>query len=233
MAKSKKKTQAQTKTKPQIDKKQVILGVIIFLVACLFLGYSFYEMSAKNTPQNGGSIQQKTAKVEVEESQPEIIEVERDNVALKIKATAEKDFALNIYYTQDWNEDFNEENHVSTEIKSGTHTYAVDLPVKYIARIRIHFAPDAGKIDVKQLALIGTQIVDLIDITQYEILQFENIEINEDKSFSFTALPGDDAYILYRPGIAIPEEFRKKSENNNQETTEEVVEEANPENVSE
>jgi len=195
----------------KIDKKQLIVGIIILLVAGLILGYSFYEMNKSNL----SDVQGKT-----EFKKYSSIEEKPQNVNLIFETTTEKDFEYQIYYTQSMDENFTEESSVKVKNIAGTNTYKASLPVKSIARIRINFRVDTDNILVKSIKLTGTQEADLSDVSKYVMGQCNNIDIKDDGSFSMTIMPGGNSYILYMSEISKNESQEENSEEK-QETSEE------------
>lgn len=209
------------KNDKQIDKKQLVVGIVIFCVALLTLGYAFYEMRADSKMQKENKTVASPVESVAKETKVVATVKEPENVILKWSLNSQNDFETRVYYTQDKKAEFSLENSVSAQIKAGEHTYDIALPVKYIERLRINFVSNSGHIDVKELKLTGTQKADLSDLGKYEMFQFYEIEAKNDGTFSMTTMESGESYLLYTSEIKHqPEENKEKNREENDNTQE-------------
>ena len=203
-----------------LDGKQIVLSIIIFIVAILFLTVAFYPKKTNNKQSNMLSkvITQKlnnetrnSRVLNIAESDENLKEHNQiinkptsEKVTLNFTITADKDMDYKVYYTTKASEPFSQEKKISYRGKSGTHSYGVHLPVSQISRFSIEFEKAAGNIKVKDIFLSGSQNEDLNNFNMYQFAQMNNIQVNDDKSISFTSYARAPSLIYY-PSL-IPEE---------------------------
>ena len=116
---------------------------------------------------------------------------------LNFTATLEQDMTFEVFYTTKRDTWFNSSEVLRYNATEGTNTYAIELPVKEIYRIRLDFAENSGAITFSDMHLSGTQEADLRDYSLYEFSQLGEITYNEDGSISFV-VSSKDPYIAYR-----------------------------------
>jgi len=228
----------------KIDKKQLIVGIIILFVAILTLSYAFMgsnenegkNIVAKETTvkvagtQNEISAPEATTETTAEVEAVEIKEI--PHVALTFTATVEKDVEYVISYTTEEEKDFNRKNVVTKLIKAGTADYKIDFPVEKIGKFRFDMGVDSGKMNVKNFKLIGTQEEDISNPTYYEMMGRISLDIDR----SFIVEEKGMATLIYHPEFKTPEVKEEVAvEEINTEATEttEATEEVKAEDAAE
>lgn len=203
MKKENKKKEQETVSK--VDKKQLIVGIIILIIAILTLAYAFMGMGdkaatteetatvtevtapetpaakaeAKAEPKVEAKVEQKAAEEKKEVAAKE--EKEKPHVFLSFTATAEKDLEYVISYTTEKDPYFNGKNVVTQPIKKGTENYKVEFPVEKVVSFRLDMGIDSGKMTVKNIKFVGSQEEDISNPMYYEIMG--KIEVVSGNSF--------------------------------------------------
>jgi len=226
----------------KIDKKQLIVGGIILLVAILILLFSFKDMKSGSTKAADSSsnatapianmiantIAQDAAQV-VAENTPQAASSQFKTVIVMIDTTTEKDVEYTIQYTTDEKEDFNDDQSVKFIAKQGRNQYNIALPVRSIARFQMKFNADMGRLILDGISLAGSQVADMNDFTQYEMFSLNRIYLTEEGELSFEPNSAN-AFIRYRPKLDVADEVVAETAEENTEApanqeTETVTEE--------
>ena len=209
----------------KVDKKQLIVGMIILIVAILTLAYAFMTMNNKAgeeqaavaTPvveekavvaKEPAAKEEPVAKAEeakaeapATEEKVAVEEKEKPHVSLTFTATAEKDVEYVISFTTEESPYFNGQNVVTQPIKKGTANYTVAFPVEKIVNFRLDMSIDAGKMRISNLKLIGSQEDDISNPMYYEMMG--RIEVAQNNTFIINdkGLPT----LIYRPDFRAPQ----------------------------
>lgn len=211
----------------ELDYKQIVLSIIIFIVAIIFLTLAFHSENeeVQNTNTLSKAITDKLNKETRHNRVANILTSENrkksplinqnnkknsDNVTLNFTITADKDMKYEIYYTTKAKEDFTEENMIIHQSKEGTQSYSIPLPVRQISRFSLKFENNVGKITIKDLSLSGSQQADLNNFNLYEFFQVDDLHINDDNSVSFTS-GSDTPSIAYYPSLLPTEVIDEKT----------------------
>lgn len=198
----------EAKTEPQkVDKKQLIVGLIILVVALLLLFISFHKETVNETNVSNKQIKETPVVAEKKEVvdktkivPAKIVEQKVENVVFVFTATTDTALKYKLYYTTEDGVDFDEDHVVPLEGKVGQNTYSISIPVEKIARFRLNFGTDIGKVTMGDIYLTGTQTVDLNDLFQYRFFQIVDVDNHGDGSFSFEMVDYH-AYMEYRPAL--------------------------------
>lgn len=213
----------------KIDKKQLIVGGIILLVAILILLFSFKDMKSGSTKAADSSsnatapianmiantIAQDAAQV-VAENTPQVDASQFKTVIVMIDTTTEKDVEYTIQYTTDEKEDFNDDQSVKFIAKQGRNQYNIALPVRSIARFQMKFNADMGRLILDGISLAGSQVADMNDFTQYEMFSLNRIYLTEEGELSFEPNSAN-AFIRYRPKLDVADEVVAETAEENTE----------------
>ena len=190
---------SKTETK-KVDKKQVIVGIIILVVALLLLFFSFRK-DIKEVTKEAVSKLPMVEKVDKTKVVPaKIVEQKAENVVFVFTSTTDTALKYKLYYTTESNADFDEEHVVPLEGKVGKNTYSISLPVEKIAKFRLNFGTDIGKVTMSDIYLTGSQTQDLNNLFQYLFFQIVDLDNHGDGSFSFEMIDYN-AYMEYRPQL--------------------------------
>lgn len=190
---------SQKKDESKLDKKQLIVGVIILFVALLLLFFSFYpsqdKVSENITQMKSSFLKEKVDKNRVLPAK--IVEQKSENVVFVFTATTDSALNFKLEYTTENNADFDDKHVVLLDGKEGENTYSITVPAEKIARFRLGFGTSVGKVTMRDIYLTGSQTKDLNDLSQYMYYQIMNIDNHGDGSFTFEMLDYN-AYMEYR-----------------------------------
>lgn len=198
-------TEAKTEVKEpkKIDKKQLVVGLIILVVALLLLFISFHKepkdiTNASNEPVKETPIAKKE-EVDIKHRivPAKIVEQKVENVVFVFTATTDTALHYKLYYTTENDADFDEDHVIPLEGKAGKNTYSISIPVEKIARFRLNFGTDIGIVTMSDIYLTGTQTADLNNLFQYFFFQIIDLDNHGDGSFSFEMVDYH-AYMEYR-----------------------------------
>ena len=211
----------------KIDKKQLIVGIIILIFAILALIYGFMGDTATDTQPKADtkksiSVSDKASAAGSVEAAEAASEEEKQSVSLTFTATTDKDVEYLISYTTEEDMYFNGKNAFTHPIKKGTAEYTIKFPVEKILSFRMDFGMDSGKMTIKNFKLVGAQEEDISSPMYYEMMG--KIQVGENNSFIV-----DDKLI---PALIYHPEFKKAIEDRmkaNEQPKAEAKEEAKPE----
>lgn len=171
------------KADKRVDKKQVIVGIIILIVAFLLLFFSFYGGTPKRPGISNIPVVEKVDKYRVLPAK--IVAQDVDHVVFVFTATTSKPLNYKLYYTTEENQAFDEDHVVPLAGEAGKHTYSIPVPVEKIVKFRLNFGTDIGVVTMGDIYLTGSQTKDLNNLFQYVFFQIVNVDNHGDGSFTF------------------------------------------------
>ena len=117
------------------------------------------------------------------------------SVVLEMDVESSAPFELAVYYTNGNSSDFLTRQHADVEVKKGRNVIDVEIPVGFLAKLRIDFGIAPGLLRVSRVTLRGDRTVEL-DWRRFAFHDVEARMVSDDGSVALFS-KGNDPYAVY------------------------------------
>lgn len=158
----------------------------------------------------GGSCKPRKALVDSEVSTHDWVPIEKiaalarktdrlTNITLEMSIEASVPFSFSVYYTNGNDHDFLARQHVDVAVKRGRSELAVEIPVGFLAKLRVDFGVTPGLVRASPVTVRGCRSV----VLDWRKFAFHGVEANMVSEDGFVTLfsTGKDPYAAYRGAV--------------------------------
>lgn len=118
-------------------------------------------------------------------------------IVLKIDWELEKSFQLQVFYTTEQNELFNEEKSIRKQITPNDKHIEIELPVEKIYRIRLDYGSKPQRVIVKNVEITGDQYINFSNWTNYGYMHMDKNKIHKEDNSLELYSDQNDPYMYY------------------------------------
>lgn len=118
-------------------------------------------------------------------------------IVLKIDWELEKSFQLQVFYTTEQNELFNEKKSIRKQITPNDKHIEIELPVEKIYRIRLDYGSKPQRVIVKNVEITGDQYINFSNWTNYGYMHMDKNKIHKEDNSLELYSDQNDPYMYY------------------------------------
>lgn len=120
---------------------------------------------------------------------------------VKFQTELQKDTLIQVFYTLREKDAFNAKLSVKQLVKAGQHEISMRLPISKIAKFRLDFEKDAGKVEISDLQIEGRSVVKFDDFSKFSFKNISQYQISDHK-LSFIS-SHKKTYIIYNEDLKL------------------------------
>ena len=121
--------------------------------------------------------------------------------SVSFQTNLQKDILYQVFYTRKATDSFNEKMSVKQLVKAGQHEVTIDLPIHKVAKFRLDFGNNPGKVEISNLQLRGCSVVKFDDFSKFSFRNITKPKMEKNK-LSFDC-DHRDPYIIYKDKLAL------------------------------
>lgn len=118
-------------------------------------------------------------------------------IVLKIDWELEKSFQLQVFYTTEQNELFNEKKSIRKQITPNDKHIEIELPIEQIYKIRLDYGSKPQRVIVKNVEITGDQYINFSNWTNYGYMHMDKNKIHRDDNSLELYSDQNDPYMYY------------------------------------